>query len=210
MKSASASCSMRAVPRSASSFSARIGVDERRRRDEPADPERGRERLARRAGVDDPIGVEALQRADRRAVVAVLGVVVVLDRDRAALAQPAEQRGAALAAQHDAGRVLVGGCQHHGVGVAELVHAQALVVDADRDGLEPGARDDLSLLGVGRVLDRDAPGAAGGERVRHEREPLRVAARHDHASRARRPRRARGRGSPPARLRSSSTPSGSP
>jgi hypothetical protein len=57
-------------------------VDEPGGDDEPAEPERGRERLARRAGVDDPLGLQPLQRADRRPVVAVLGVIVVFDRDR--------------------------------------------------------------------------------------------------------------------------------
>ena len=47
----------------------------------PAEPQRRRERLRRRAEIDDPVRREPLQRADRRAVVAVLGVVVVLDHD---------------------------------------------------------------------------------------------------------------------------------
>ena len=34
------------------------------RDDEPAEPQRGRERLARRAGVDDPLRLEPLERAD--------------------------------------------------------------------------------------------------------------------------------------------------
>ena len=41
------------------------------------------------------VRVEALQRTDRGAVVAGLGVVVVLDGDRVAGAQPLEQRSAA-------------------------------------------------------------------------------------------------------------------
>ena len=47
--------------------------------DRPPEPQRGRERLARRARVDDVLGVEALEGADRGTVVAVLRVVVVLD-----------------------------------------------------------------------------------------------------------------------------------
>ena len=86
----SACCSMRAVPRSASSFSCVTASTRRRRQHEPAEPQRGRERLAHRAGVDDAVGVEALQRADGGAVVAVLGVVVVLDDDRVAGAQPGD------------------------------------------------------------------------------------------------------------------------
>jgi hypothetical protein len=56
------------------------------RHDQPADPERRRQGLAGRASVDNPAGVEALERSDRSAVEAVLRVVVVLDRDRIARA----------------------------------------------------------------------------------------------------------------------------
>ena len=49
--------------------------------DEPAEPQRRGERLAGRAGVDDSVRLETLQRADGGAVVAVVGVVVVLDGD---------------------------------------------------------------------------------------------------------------------------------
>ena len=48
----------------------------------------GRERLARRAGVDDVLGGERLHRADRLAVVAELAVVVVLDQQRRRCARP--------------------------------------------------------------------------------------------------------------------------
>jgi hypothetical protein len=61
---------------------------------EPADPERRGERLAGRSGVDDAVGLEAPQRADGGAVVAVLRVIVVLDRDPAMAAQPGEERRA--------------------------------------------------------------------------------------------------------------------
>ena len=40
-------------------------VDQPRRQHEPAEPQPGRERLARRAGVDDVLGRERLERADR-------------------------------------------------------------------------------------------------------------------------------------------------
>ena len=139
----------RACRRSARQLLGADRLEQRRRDDEPAEPERRRERLAGRAGVDDAVGLEALERADGRAVVAVLGVVVVLDRERVAVAQPGEQRGAALAGEHGAGRVLVGGGDDDGVGVrAELVDAQAVVVDRDRDGLEPGAARDPRCSGL--------------------------------------------------------------
>src|SRR3954449_4388031 len=49
--------------------------DEPRRRDQPTEAQRRGERLARRAEVGDAVRREALQRADRGAVVAELGVV---------------------------------------------------------------------------------------------------------------------------------------
>ena len=67
-------------------FLAAHRVHKRGRDDQPADAERRCQGLARRAGVDDVIGIQALERTDSGAVVPVLGVVVVLDRDRAALA----------------------------------------------------------------------------------------------------------------------------
>jgi hypothetical protein len=47
--------------------------------DEPPEPQPVGQRLARRPGVGDAVGIDALQRAHRLAVEAVLGVVVVLD-----------------------------------------------------------------------------------------------------------------------------------
>ena len=76
---------------------------------QPAEPERRRQRLAGRAGVDDAVRRSSLEGPDRRPVVAVLGVVVVLDGDRAAGSQPGEQDRAPVAGQDRAGGVLVGG-----------------------------------------------------------------------------------------------------
>ena len=95
-----------------------------------------------------------MERSDRRAVVAVLGVVVVLDRDRVARAQPGQQGGSSLAGQHDAGGVLVGGRQHDGVGVGvlELVDPCSGFVDPDQNRLQAGVGGDQGVIGVARVL----------------------------------------------------------
>jgi len=60
-----------------------------RRWDEPAHPHAWGERLGRAAGVGDVVGGRWLQGADRDAVVAVLGVVVVLD-DEPAISCPCQ------------------------------------------------------------------------------------------------------------------------
>ena len=100
----------------------------------------GAEGLARRAGVDDPVGIEALERSDGRAVVAVLGVVVVLDRDRAGLAHPGQQGRSPLGGERNAGGVLVGGRQHDRLGVGELefVDPCSGFVDSDQNRLQAG------------------------------------------------------------------------
>ena len=63
---------------------------------QPAEAERRRHRLAHRPRVDDACGIEPLERPDRRAVVAVLGVVVVLEDERAAPGGPGQHACAAL------------------------------------------------------------------------------------------------------------------
>ncbi len=81
-----------------------------------------------------------------RDVVAVLGVVVVLDRDRIPIAEPGEQGGSSFPREHDAGRVLVGGRQHHRIDVRllEPVDPRPGLVDPDRNRPEAGARGDAT------------------------------------------------------------------
>ena len=62
--------------------------------DEPAETQAGSEALRERATVDHSIGGHALERADRMAVVAVLGVVVVFDDVAVDVAGPPRERGA--------------------------------------------------------------------------------------------------------------------
>ena len=86
------------------------------RHQHPAQPHARRQPLARRADVDDLLGRQPLQRADGDAVVAVLGVVVVLDDQPLA---PRPTRSARRVARVPARRrrELVGGGDDHGGGV---------------------------------------------------------------------------------------------
>ena len=65
--------------------------------------------------VHDVLGRETLEGADRVTVVAVLGVVVVLDHERPGGARPRQQRRPPRRREHDAGRELVRGRDQHGV-----------------------------------------------------------------------------------------------
>jgi hypothetical protein len=64
------------------------GLDHASRQDHPPQAQAGSERLAGRAAVHDVLGRQALDAADRIAVVAIFGVVVVLHHDRVAPPRP--------------------------------------------------------------------------------------------------------------------------
>ena len=136
-------------------------VGERRGNDEPAEPQARRQDLAGRAGVDDAVRAETLDRADRFAVVAELGVVVVLDDRPAAALGPGQERRPPLRREDAAGRVLVRGGHDDGIdiGGVEQVDAQPRLVDRDLDDLQPERPEVVAALPLGRVLDRDPPRA---------------------------------------------------
>ena len=116
------------------------------------------------------------------AVVAVLGVVVVLDHQRAGVARPGGQRGPPRRLEHDAGGRLVGGRDEHGVGARrdDGADVDAALVDRDRHDLDPAVADQLARARVARVLDRDPPRAAGAQHAADERHRLGdAAADHD-------------------------------
>ena len=71
---------------------------------EPSDADDRTQRLAHAPAVDDTVGPQALQRADRGAVVAELGVVVVLDDQRVVRSRPLPERDAPLRREHGAER----------------------------------------------------------------------------------------------------------
>ena len=92
--------------------------------------------------------VGALHGPDRPAVVAELGVVVVLQDQAVDPAGPGEQGGAALGREHHPGRELVGGHDdraHRRVGV-EVADPQPVAVDAGRHDPQPGPGGGLGSL----------------------------------------------------------------
>ena len=149
---------------------------------QPAQAQTRRQRLADRPRVGDQLGREALHGADGRAVVAVLGVVVVLQHDRAAAGGPLDQRRAPLRRQHHAERELVG---RRGEGRVrrerlEHVHAQAVPVHRHGHDLQPVRRELLAARRAGRVLDADPAAALGDQGAGQERHALSHPGGHDH------------------------------
>ena len=161
-------------------------IHERRRQQQPADPEGRRQRLAGGPEVGDNAFRQALEGADGLAIEAVLGVVVVLDDDRPASRRPLEQRGPALGRENHPGRELVRGRDQHRADIeaTEPVDAQAAAVhgywsDAQAHGLDVGA-----LAAVAGILHRHPAHAARTQHLADEPQALRVATAQHHAVRA--------------------------
>ena len=110
-------------------------LDEVPRHDDPAEPKAGSERLAGGSRVGDAVGVEALHRTDRCAVIAVLGVVVVLDDQRGGLLRPGQDGGTRLRREHTAGGPLMRGGEdeHIGAQPRQGVDAHAVLSDGHAD-----------------------------------------------------------------------------
>jgi len=137
-----------------------------RRQDEPADPQCRGQRLADTALVDDAGRVERLERGHRRAVVAVLGVVVVLDDEPVDASRPGQQLVPTARVQQDAERELVrrGRHDHPTIARREGVDHQAVVVHRHRNGVEAVRGQQFGLPWMPGVLDRDPSFA---RRVQH-------------------------------------------
>ena len=152
-----------------------------RRGQDPPDPKRGREELGDAAGVTDLPGKRRVQRGDRRPVIAVLGVVVVLD-DQAAVAGPLMEVAAPGAVEDHAHGELVRGSEHDrpGPAGAQLVDLQAALIDRDRQRVHLPA---LQLLpGPERpgVLHRDRRQPGRVERPGQQGQGLGHAGDDDH------------------------------
>ena len=157
-------------------------LDELPRQDEPAEPEPWRQGLACGPRISDPVGIQALHGADRSAVVAVFGVVVVLEDQRPGSLRPPEHGGARLGGEHAPGRPLVRWSEDEDVGVefGHRVHAHTVVADRHADHVQPQRlRDGAGIVRGRRVLDGHRSGAAGGQHSRQQRHRLRVAAGDD-------------------------------
>jgi len=116
--------------------------------------------------------------SDGSAVIAKIGVVVVLGDDRVAPLGPFEQRGPPLGREHDARRKLMRGCHEHGVrrGGVERSDVDALLVHRHRHGPQAAPRDDLADDGVPRVLDPDRRPARASQRAAEKADRLGEAA----------------------------------
>ena len=150
------------------------GLEQRRRQQHPAEAQARRERLARRAGVGDVLGVEGLERADGLPVVAQFGVVVVLDQEALSSAGPGDRRRAPLRVQDVAERELVRGREHDRAGVclAEEVGPRAALVDGEWDDAQARGGGDVAVQRQAGILHRDAPAALRIQDPREQREPV--------------------------------------
>lgn len=141
--------------------------------EEPADAQGGCEEFGNTADVADVLGGHGAQGGYGGVVIAVFGVVVVLD-DESAFAGPVHQGAAPLAAEDHSGGELVGGGEQYGgdAGGAERLDADAVGVDGHGRGFQvPVAQVLAGAEGAG-VLDGELVDAVGVEHFGEEAEGL--------------------------------------
>ena len=149
--------------------------DEVGRRHHPGEPQAGGQRLAHRAEVDDPLRVEALERADGLTVVAELPVVVVLQDQAAGGAGPVDDRRAPVRVQRDPGRVLMSRRQQHGadaVHPGQVLDPRAALVDVERRDAQPGVGQQIAVDVQAVRLDRHRPHPPRLQRPGHQQQTM--------------------------------------
>ena len=126
-------------------------------------------------------GGEPLQRPDGLAVIAELGVVVVLQDGGVAGLRPGRDRPPAVRREDDAGRRLVSRGEHHRLGAGPLQrgHVDAVLVHGDGDAAQPPPAGAQCRVDVAGILEGDDPGAVAGERAQHQVGALREAGADD-------------------------------
>ena len=157
-------------------------VDERVGQAHPAQADARRQRLRRRPDVDDAAGVQPLDRPDRVAVVAELGVVVVLDDEPIRSVGPRDEVRATLRRHHRTRRELVGRGHDDGGRAerVERVRPDTLAIDRHADHAQPDRLRGGPAGRLGRSLERDLRRATGQEHPRDEVETLGEALGDDH------------------------------
>ena len=161
-------------------------VDQLRRGDDEAEPQRREQGLGESAEVDDPAGaVEALHGRDRPAAEAVLGVVIVLDDPGIVALGQRKQAQAILHAHDHAQGPLAGRCDEDEAGrpVALGVQIPAAAADIQRLDRSTGTGEGAAGAGISGVLHPDRV-ARIGQHPCDEVERRLGAAQHDHLIRA--------------------------
>ena len=155
------------------------GVPVPRRREHPPHPQRGGQQLGHASRVADMLGEHRAQGGDRRPVVPVLGVIVVLD-DQASVPGPSDQLAAAFAVEHHSGRKLMrrGQQDRRGAAGPELVDPQAAGIDRDRRGIQLPVAQLLAGAERSGIFHPDRADSAGEQPLGQQAQRLRDAG-HD-------------------------------
>ena len=132
-------------------------VDQRARRNDVAQPQRGRQALGQRPHIDHtPALVQALERGHGRALVEVLGLVVVLDDHEIALLGAAQQLLAPLQAQRHGGGALVRGRDEQVVQRRQAIDHHAFLVHGHGHPVRAAQRKGVARMRVAGLLEAQA------------------------------------------------------
>ena len=131
--------------------------DQRARRNDVAQAQRGRQAFGHRAHVNHPPHfVQAFERRHGLALVQVFGFVVVFNHHKIFALRQRQQSGAPLHAQGVGGGALVRGGDKTIIQVRQVVHDQALRVDRQRHKLRCPQRKAVARVRVARFLQAHA------------------------------------------------------
>lgn len=152
--------------------------------EQPAESQRGGERLGHAPGVDDVLGGEGVHGGDRGTVVAVLGVVVVLD-DQAPRPGPIEQLPAARCGKDHAGGELVRRRDDHRVEVGgrERRDIEAESVHRNPDGRQAPPFELVASAPWAGIFECHRPRPSGPQDLGKQSHPLGDAVHDEHVVR---------------------------
>ena len=147
----------------------------------PAESQPGRQSLARRADVDDTLRRQPLEGSDRRPIVAILGVVVVLDDEPVSAGRPGNQCGPPFGRQDAAQWKLVRRRDDDGLGVRpfQATDVDARVVDWHPDDGQSERFGDLPRRVVRGILESQPSLSRLPEHLAEQRQTLVEAGAHD-------------------------------
>jgi hypothetical protein len=141
---------------------------------DPANPQSGRQGLADRTQPNDSFRPETLDLPDWLPVVAEFGVIVIFDNETIAIICPLQQRVPPLWSKNDPSRRLMRGSENNSARSCrcQRIYVDTMLVDSNRDSLQPGTDCDQAIVHVARVFNADLPDAETGERSKDEVQSL--------------------------------------
>lgn len=139
---------------------------------QPADPQPGGDGFAGGAEVDDPFGIESLERTDRLPVVAELPVVVVLQDQPARGPRPVDGGRPPVGVERHPQRELVRRRQQHRTFAPQRTGLRAECVQRESGGAQPRVGEQVPVQVQPVRLDRHLPHPSPPQHLPHQHQTV--------------------------------------